>query len=144
LSQVQSPVALGVVADQHLAEGGIEGLDVFGEVIAVFEFELLLTALLDGIRERVTARGHIAKDVGAELLVHQDACLLLGHACFDRGFEAVIDDLLDGDDLRRLLRCQILPPSEHLQLEGGSMIKGKYVQGIVIAEILHRDSLSFL
>src|SRR5262245_25344450 len=144
LPPVQTLIALGVVADQHLAEGGIKGLNVFGEVIAVFELELLLSALLDGVCERVTARGRVAKDVGAELLVHQDACLLLWHAGFDSGLEAVVDDLLGARDLRRLLRGQILPPSEHLQLERGAMIEGKDVQGIVIAEILHRDSFSFM
>src|SRR5262245_29383672 len=127
LQIVQSLVALGVVADQHLAESGIEGLDVFGEVIAVFELEFLLSTLLDGARERVTTSGRVAKDGGAELLVHQDACLLLWHAGFDSGLEAVVDDLLGAGDLRRLLRGQILPPSEHLQLERGAMIKGQDV-----------------
>src|SRR5262252_2570244 len=124
LPTVQSPIALGVMADQHLAESGIEGLDVFGEVIAVFELEFLLPALLDRGRERVTARGRVAKDGGPELLVHQDACLLLWRAGFDSGLEAVVNDLLGAGDLRRLLRGQILPPSEHLQLERGAMIKG--------------------
>ena len=48
LPRVQSLIALGVVAHQHLAEGRMEGLDVFGEVFAVLEVELFLAALLDG------------------------------------------------------------------------------------------------
>src|SRR5882672_3078673 len=138
LPHVQSLIALRVVADQHLAESGIEGLDVFVEVFAVFELELLLAALLDRVCELVTARGRVAKDGGAELLVHQDARLLLWRAGFDRGLEAVVDDLLGGGDLRRLLRGQILPPSEHFQFERGAMIKGQDVQWPVIAEILHK------
>ena len=44
-------VGVGVVADEHLGEVGVELLDVGGEVLAVLEVELLLAGLLDRHRE---------------------------------------------------------------------------------------------
>ena len=41
-------VAFRVVADEHLAKGGLHGLDVLAEVFAVFEVELVLAALFRG------------------------------------------------------------------------------------------------
>jgi len=38
----------------------------------------------------------------AELLVYQNASLLLGHASGDGGLESVIDDLFSGSNLRCL------------------------------------------
>ena len=46
LALVQRPVALRVVAHQHLAEGRVEGLDVAREILAILEVELVLAALL--------------------------------------------------------------------------------------------------
>src|SRR5215467_11685440 len=56
LPAVERLVALRVVAHQHLTEGGVESLNMFGEVLAVLELKLLLPALLGGTCAYVTLR----------------------------------------------------------------------------------------
>ncbi len=51
LALVHLRVAIGVVADEHLREVGVEALDVVAEVVAVLEVELVLAGLLDRHRE---------------------------------------------------------------------------------------------
>src|SRR5262245_27731284 len=80
LATVQRGITFRVVAHEDLAEGGMEQLDVAREVVAVFEIELRLTALLGGAGGGVSLRRRVAEDGGAELLVDQDAGLLLGYA----------------------------------------------------------------
>src|SRR5439155_10907211 len=80
LAAVQGGVPLGVVTDEHLAEGRAELLDVADKLVAVLEIELLLPALLDrGGGEIPLARG-VAQDRGAELLVDEDTGTLLRDA----------------------------------------------------------------
>src|SRR5207247_3614683 len=73
LSTVESRVALGVVADQHLGEGRVERLDMAGKLLAVLEIELLLPALLHRGRGEISLARGVAQDRGAELLVDADA-----------------------------------------------------------------------
>ena len=125
LPTVQRLIALRVVAHQHLAEGWVEGLDVCGEALAVLEVELLLSTLLRGARRHVALRCRIAKDCGTELLVHQDTGFLLGHPSRNSSLEAVVDHLLGGSDLRRLLRIERTLPAEHSRLERTAMVEGQ-------------------
>src|SRR4029077_1610430 len=69
----------------------------------------------------------------AELLVHQDAGLLLRHAGDDCGLEALVDDLLGGGDLGGLCRAQRRLPAEHLGLEGTAVVERLDVQIPVIS-----------
>ena len=80
LPAVEFPVALRVIPHQHLAERGIEGLDVLGEAVAVFEIELILPALLSGTSAEISSGRRVAQNRGPELLIHQDSCLIFGHA----------------------------------------------------------------
>ena len=141
LALVQSPVAFRVVAHQHLAEGRIERLDVLGEILAVLEVELVLAALLGGAGRGVAVLGGVGENGGAELLVHQDAGLFLRHAARDGGLEAVVDDLLGGGDLGRLLGGQGALPAEHFLLERAAMVERQNVQRLV--ESHAHDAVSF-
>ena len=81
------------------------------------------------------------EDGGAELLVHQDAGLLLRHAALDRGLEAVVDDFLGGGDLGRLRGGQGALPAEHLLLERAAVVEGQDVQRLVESD--GHDAVSF-
>src|SRR4029450_323551 len=97
---------LRVIAHQHLAEGRMKSFDMFGKVLAVLEVEFVLTALLSGASNGVAVLLCLTKDGGAELLVDQDASLLLWYTGLDRGAEAVVNHLLSGGDFRRLRGSQ--------------------------------------
>src|SRR6266446_6007595 len=139
LPPVQRLIAFRVVANENLAEGRLEHFDVPGEIIAVLEVELRLAALLRRARCGVPLRRRIAKDGGAELLVHEDAGFLLGDAGYDGVLEAVVDHLLGGRDLRGLLGGQGPFPAEHLGLERPPMIEGQDVQ-VPIESDRHRTT----
>jgi hypothetical protein len=72
------------------------------EILAILEIELVLSALLGRAGGDDTPRNRIAQDRGAELLVHQDAGLLLRHASAERRAEAIVDNLLGAGDFGRL------------------------------------------
>src|SRR2546427_12074258 len=97
LPPVQGGIALRVVAHQHLAEGRADDFDVVGEVFAVLEVELLLPALLGGTRRDIAVRLGIAEDGRPELLVHEDASLVSGHAGRHGGREAIVDHPFGGN-----------------------------------------------
>ena len=69
LRPVHYGVAVGVVADEHLGEGGIEGFDVFAESRAVLEVELGEAALLDRHSEYIAASPRSPRHLRTELLV---------------------------------------------------------------------------
>src|SRR5262245_26537385 len=142
LPSVQRLIAFGVVADEDLAEGGVEQLDMPGEVIAVFEVELRLAALLGGAGDGVPARRRIATDGGAELLVDEDAGLLRRDPGRDGVLEAVVDHLLGSRDLRGLLGAQRPFPAEHLGLERAPVVEGQDVQIPIESEAHRTTSLS--
>ena len=81
----------------------MERLDVRGELLAVLEVKLFLPAFLGGTSGVESVCRGVAQDGGAELLVDQDAGLFLGHAARDGRLEAVVDHLLGGGNLGRLL-----------------------------------------
>ena len=88
LFAVERLVAFGIVADEDFAEGGLNLFDVGGEVVAVFEVEFVLAALLGGAGGGETLGGGVAKDGDAELLVDEDAGLGFGDAGGDRLLES--------------------------------------------------------
>src|SRR5262249_1190931 len=133
LPLVQGLLPLGVVTHQHLAEGRVHRLDVFGEVLAVLEIELVLAALLGRAGRDVAAAVGVAEDGGAELLIDQDARLLLRHPGSDGHLEALVDDLLGGGDLRRLRRRQRVLVAEQLRLERTAAIERQHVQPLIRA-----------
>src|SRR6266852_5509623 len=99
LTRVQGLVTLGVVAHQNLTKRRLESLDVFGEILAVLKIELFLSAFFGRARGCIAVHPRVMKDGCSELLVHQDAGLLLRYAGFEGRSEAVVDDLFGGGDL---------------------------------------------
>ena len=69
-----------------------------GEILAIFEVELVLAALFRRAGGGDIVGSCIAQNGGAKLLVHQDAGLFLRHATGERRFEAVVNDLLGTSD----------------------------------------------
>ena len=139
---IEGAVAFRVVANQHFAEGWPEGLDMPGEIFAVFEIEFVLPALLDAAGGRVVVCRRVAEDGGAELLVGQDARFLLRHAVPDRGLEAIVDHLLGCGDFGRLIGRQRALPAEHLRLERVAVVEGQDVERFVETGGPHAFSLS--
>jgi hypothetical protein len=117
LSFIQGSVPLGIVADQDFAECGIEGLDVFGELLTVLEVELVLATLFGGARGQVAVLRCIGQDGGTKLFVYKDARLFLRHAGRNSLLEDVVDHLLGGSDFRRLFGSEWPLPTEHFRLE---------------------------
>jgi hypothetical protein len=142
LPLVQRLLALRVVAHQHLAEGRLEHLDVLAELLAVLEVELVLAALLGRASREIALLGRVAQDRGAELLVHEDAGLLLVDAAGQRGLEAVVNHLLGGGDVGRLLRGQRSLPAEHLCLERAAVVERQDVERLIEANGHDRASFS--
>ena len=94
LACVERCVAFGVVANQDLGEGRVEGLDVAREVLAVLELELGLAGSLGRHRQDVATRLRLSRDGGAELLVDEDAGAIARGAATDRLLEAFEDESL--------------------------------------------------
>src|SRR6185369_6015016 len=114
------------------AEGRVEGLDMAREILAILEVELLLSALLRRAGGDDALGSGIAEDGGAELLVHQDAGLLLGRASGERRQQAVVDDLLGARDLGSLRIAQRRLPAEQPGLEGAAVIEGQNIERVVV------------
>lgn len=70
---------------------------------AVLEVEFVLAALLRGAGSDEPLLLRVVQNGRAELFVHEDAGAVLRHAARDGGLEGVVDHLLDGGNLRRLL-----------------------------------------
>ena len=96
---------------------------MFGELLAILEVELILTAFLDWASCRVAVFRGIVKDGRAELLVNQNGCFIFRHTSFQGGLKALIDHLLTGGDLRSLLCRQRAMVTEHLD-ERPAMVEG--------------------
>src|SRR6266496_4190639 len=123
LPLVQSTITFRVIAHQHFAESWLEGLDVSGEILAVLEIEFFLAALLSRASSCVAIRPGIAKNRTAKLLINQNSGLLLRHSGLECRLETVIDYLLGGGDLCRLICAQRTSPPKHFRLERSSMVK---------------------
>src|SRR5439155_11898598 len=134
LAAVQGGVPLGVVTDEHLAEGRAELLDVADKLLAVLEIELLLPAFLDRGRGEISLARGVAQDRGAELLVDEDTGTLLRDAGGDGGLETVVDHPLGVGDARRLLRPERPLPAEQTGLERAAMVERQDVQRAIVPE----------
>src|SRR3954451_17494402 len=136
LALVHLGVAVGVVADEHLGEVGVELLDVRAEVLAVLEVELVLPALLDRHRElEPVVLGGLGNPGGlAELLV--DECAGHGRVgpALQRGFEALVDEMLAVRDRLRLLGRGVSLDPEPLLLERPAVVERQDVQLAVVAQ----------
>src|SRR5204862_4932270 len=75
----------------------------------------------------------IPQDGGAELLVHQDAGLVLRRAGRECREEAVIDDPFGGGDFCGLRLAQRGLPAEHLRLKRAAMIERLDIEWTVIS-----------
>ena len=98
------------------------------EILAIFEVELVLSALLRRTGRDDALGGRIAQDGSAELLVHQDAGLRRGRAARQRRLEAVVDHLLGAGDLGGLRVAQRRLPAEQLGLEGATVIERQDIE----------------
>src|SRR5206468_11638749 len=77
----------------------------------------------------------VAQEVGAELLIDQDAGGLARHAALQRRPQPVIDDPLAGGDRRGLFRSQGRGEAEQPLLERSAMIEGQDVERPVISNV---------
>ena len=134
LRGVHLTVAVRVVTDQHLGELGVELLDMLAELVPVFEVELVLPALLDRHREHVAFAPRLSSDVGAELLVDQEADVLPGRAVGHGLLEPLEDDLLGVRDPATLLRVRGTGDPQHLLLEGAPVVERQDVQVLFVSE----------
>src|ERR1019366_8913955 len=73
LAAVELRVAVGVVAHEHLGEVRVKRLDMLAELLPELEVELVLSGALDGHRQRERVAARRAGDLGAELLINQQA-----------------------------------------------------------------------
>ena len=103
------------------------------EILAILEVELVLAALLGRTGGDDTLGRRIAQDRGAELLVDQDAGLVLGHAAGQRRAEAVIDDLLGAGDFGGLRVAERRLPAEQPALEGAAVIERLDVERPIVS-----------
>jgi hypothetical protein len=102
-----------VVAHQDLAKGRLESLDVPLEVVAEFEVELILPALLHRRDRDEAAAFGVEQDAGPKLLVDQDACFFLVDPACHRRRHTLVDYALGAGDLRALFRIERTGPAEH-------------------------------
>src|SRR6185503_9318473 len=100
----------------------------------VLEVELLLSALLYRHREPEPRGLPVARDVGPELLVHQDAGGLRIDALVQGPFRALVDHALGVGDPGRLLLVRLPRDAEELLLERPSMVERQDVQRSVVPE----------
>src|SRR5205823_3411866 len=94
-------------------------------------------------RGRMAVCPGIAKDRAAELFVHENAGLLLRYSGSDGSPKGVVDHLLGGSDLRRLVRAQGAGPAEQLRLKRASMIERQNVKRSIKSQGCHAVSLYF-
>jgi hypothetical protein len=134
LALVEGRVVVRVVTDEDLAEGRVERLDVAAEVVPVLEVELVLAALLDRHRELEALRLRLARDVAAELLVHEHAERAVVGAAIGRERHALVDQLLGVGDRGGLLGRRITLDPEHLLLEGAAVVEREDVEPAVVSE----------
>ena len=116
------------------AESRRNRLNMYCEVVAVLEVELVLAALFRWAGGHITLRLRITQDRDAELLVDKNSGSLFGNASGDRGKEAVVDDAFRCGDLGRLFGSQSAGPAEHLGFKRPAMVERQNIQGSVEAK----------
>ena len=130
LALVHRPVALGVVADEHLREVRVVLLDLLAELLAVLEVELVLARLLDRHRELVATRLRLARDGRPVLRVDEHARGRLRRTELDRPLEPFPD--------QRLRAGHAVDVADHL-LERPTMVERQDVELLVVAELVKSD-----
>ena len=86
---------------------------MLGELRAVLEVEFVLATLLRGTGSNQPLLPSVAQNGRAELLVHEDAGVLLGYAVRHGDPYGVEDDSLDRGNLHCLFGTQRSLPAEH-------------------------------
>ncbi len=124
-------LAVGVVADEHLREVGVEAFDVLAEVLAVLEVEHVLPGALGGHRELQAALLRLGRDGGAELLVDEHAGDGRVGAGADGLQHALEDQVLGVGDDRGLLGVGLAVDPEELLLEGAAVVEREDVELVV-------------
>src|SRR5262249_30352608 len=99
-----------------------------GEVRAVLKVEFVLAALLRRARRHIAERCSVAKDCGAELLVHKNSSPVFRHTAGDSGLESLVNHLLGLSDLTGLIFRQRCLPAKQLRLKGFPMVEGKKIK----------------
>ncbi len=123
LPQIERGIAIRVIAHQHFREGRPEGIDVLRKRLAIFELELVRTALLDRDRGDVATAYRIAKNAGAEFFINQNAGARRRHPIVDGFPEAIVDELLAARYRLVLVRNQRRLELEHAGHIGLAMIE---------------------
>ena len=134
-SRFSPRVAVGVVADEHLREVGVEAFDVLAEVLAVLEVEHVLPGALGGHRELQALLARLGGHGGAELLVDEHAGDRRVGAGADRLQHALEDQVLGVGDDRRLLGVGLALDPEELLLEGAAVVEREDVELLVVSEV---------
>src|SRR5688572_27604017 len=127
LCGVHLSVTVGVVPDQHLGKRRVEVFDVIRELLAVFEIELVLSALLHGHGQVEPFGPGLASDIGAVLLVDQKPGPLAESALLNGALEPLEDHPLRIDEAVQFLWGG-LGSHAHLLSKGAPMIQGQDVQ----------------
>ncbi len=130
-------VPVGVVADEHLREVGVEALDVLAEVIPVLEVEQLLARALRGHRQLQAPRAGLLGNGRAELLVHQHPRHGRVGAVGHRLHHALVHEVLGVGDHRGLLGVGVALDPEELLLEGPAVVEREDVELLVVSEFCH-------
>ena len=134
LALVHLGVAVGIQTHEDLREVRVVVEDVLAEVLVVLEVELLLAGLLDRLGELEPVLAGERRDVGAELLVDENARRVGVDAALDGDLHALVDQLLGVADRVGLLRGRVALDPEHLLLEGAPVVEGEDVELSVVAE----------
>ncbi len=116
-------------------KSGLKRGDVLTEVIAVLEVEHVLARALGRHGQLQALLARLGGDGRAELLVDEDARDGRVGAGADGLQEALEDQVLGVGDDRRLLRVGLPLDAEELLLEGAAMVKGEYVELLVVSGV---------
>src|SRR5664280_1296148 len=128
-------VAVGVVANEHLGEVGVEAQDVLAEVLAVLEVEHALAGALGGHGQLEALLARLGGHGGAELLVHEHPRGGSVGAGADGLQQPLVDEVLGVGDDRRLLGVRLTLDPEELPLEGAAVVEGEDVELLVVSEV---------
>src|SRR5664279_453752 len=128
-------VAVGVVANEHLGEVGVEAQDVLAEVLAVLEVERALAGALGGHGQLEALLARLGGHGGAELLVHEHPRGGSVGARADGLQQPLVDEVLGVGDDRRLLGVRLTLDPEELLLEGAAVVEGEDVELLVVSEV---------
>ena len=134
LALIQMGIALGIIAHQHLTEGGANRLNMSRKVGPILEIKLLLATFFRRTSGDITAVAGVGEDGVTELFIDKHARLFDGDTSGDGGFKSVVNHQLSGGDFRSLRGGKITVPAEHLRLKRASMVEGENIKRLVVAD----------